>query len=130
MLRALAGHTRTMSHKALYGCLICTDAILCGAALAAGEWLTAACSLAAGAVYAAFAAHHSSRDARSPRETVPAVRDLGMGRVVQGPLESPTTTRGVGLIDILLPEGISVRVDAGVDGRALYEVLSTLRKNR
>ena len=39
---------------------------------------------------------------------------------------SPTPTRPEGLIEIVLPSGVSVRVDAQIDGRALRRVLGAL----
>ena len=51
----------------------------------------------------------------SSASSVPAARN--------GP---PTPTRPDGLIEIVLPGGVSVRVDAQVDGRALRRVLGAL----
>lgn len=45
--------------------------------------------------------------------------------VVSAPAPSPSSGRD-GVIEIVLPKGILVRVDAGVDGRALRRVLSAL----
>jgi hypothetical protein len=41
-------------------------------------------------------------------------------------LNGPTPTRPEGLIEIVLPSGVSVRVDAQIDGRALRRVLGAL----
>ena len=46
--------------------------------------------------------------------------------MVPSPLPAPSLSRPEGLIEIVLPGGVSVRVDAEVDGRALRRVLSAL----
>ena len=42
------------------------------------------------------------------------------------PVTSPSSAHAHGLIEIILPSGVSVRVDAHVDGRALRRVLGAL----
>ena len=42
------------------------------------------------------------------------------------PVASPSPVHADGLIEIVLPSGVSVRVDAHVDGRALRRVLGAL----
>jgi transposase len=44
----------------------------------------------------------------------------------QVPAANPSSARGRGLIEIVWPNGIVVRVDADVDGRALRSVLTAL----
>jgi len=65
---------------------------------------------------------------------VPAVGSAGFARVdvVEEPVRptvATTTTPAIqaGLIEVILPGGASVRVDAGVDKRALRRVLAALR---
>ncbi len=41
-------------------------------------------------------------------------------------LDAPSSSRTEGLIEIVLPYGVSLRVDAHVDGRALRRVLDAL----
>jgi hypothetical protein len=48
-----------------------------------------------------------------------------MAPIVPGPPAAPSR-RMEGLIEIVLPGGVSVRVDAEVDGRALRRVLNAL----
>jgi transposase len=43
-----------------------------------------------------------------------------------GPAEPPSLPRLEGLIEIVLPDGVTLRVDAQVDGRALRRVLGAL----
>jgi transposase len=56
----------------------------------------------------------------SPEASEPAP----IGKAV--PAEPPTPARAGGMIEITLPNGISVRVDAEVDGGALRRVLDAL----
>jgi transposase len=49
-----------------------------------------------------------------------------VGSIVPAPSPARPLSRPEGLIEIVLPGGVSVRVDAEVDGRALRRVLSAL----
>ena len=49
-----------------------------------------------------------------------------VGSMVPAPPPAPPLSRPAGLIEIVLPCGVWVRVDAEVDGRALRRVLSAL----
>jgi transposase len=65
-----------------------------------------------------------------------AAVELTRGEQPSGPVSSPasppcaseavTSSRPEGMIEIILPGGISVRMDAQVDGRALRRVLGAL----
>jgi hypothetical protein len=46
---------------------------------------------------------------------------------LSGPIASAPTTTPTGLIEIVLPGGATVRVDAQVDAQALRRVLGVLR---
>jgi transposase len=48
--------------------------------------------------------------------------------VASPPVASSSTPRAEGLIEIMLPGGVAVRVDAHVDGRALRRVLGALEE--
>jgi hypothetical protein len=58
--------------------------------------------------------------------------EVGPAAPLPGPLQAsaapaaPPSSRTAGLIEIMLLSGISLRVDAHVDGRALRQVLSAL----
>jgi transposase len=61
----------------------------------------------------------------------PAVPSLSSGRLRQetaapGVVSPPAPAGALGLIEIVLPGGINVRVDAAVDSRALRRVLAAL----
>jgi transposase len=64
-------------------------------------------------------------------ELVPAPQQPNSGEataasIVPPPSPAPPLSRPAGLIEIVLPGGVSVRVDAEVDGRALRRVFSAL----
>jgi transposase len=63
-------------------------------------------------------------------ELAPAPQQPNSGEAVSAALVptplAPPSPRPEGLIEIVLPGGVSVRVDAEVDGRALRRVLSAL----
>jgi transposase len=61
----------------------------------------------------------------SPALPSPALPSPSLSKA-STPTASPSVAHADGLIEIVLPSGVSVRVDAHVDGRALRRVLSAL----
>lgn len=66
--------------------------------------------------------------AAEPREQVVAMADTAVAAVARPPGAAPVMASpcAEGLIEIVLPNGASVRVDAHVDGRALRRLLDAL----
>ena len=83
------------------------------------------------AVY--VAARDAGRAAGANADRAAALRTRGVtpetdgaARILQEPDLPAVLARPAGLIEILLPSGVSLRVDAEVDGRALRRVLGAL----
>ncbi len=117
-------------HGILYGILACADCILCGEALLSNSWLAAFCCLVASVAYSFFASHSwrqhkASAYGRESDNREAVVQSTAMSTPSCPPVNS---TRPGGAIEIALLDGIKIRVASDVDGDALYQVLSTLRR--